>query len=127
MEFSRSIESLHMQPYLLTIPIRGTLLSPHSPCHVRLTPRTAQISALSLSFRQNNATVTLRKRSRVLLSPALGGPEGSSDDDVVGQGNGVGPEGIAEDPVLHDLILGMGSSGEFGGQKPTGAPGTKVA
>jgi hypothetical protein len=41
------------------------------------------------------------------------------------QGDGVGPEGIASDPVLHDLIMGMGSSGETGGEKPAGAPGKK--
>ncbi|KAG7668407.1 hypothetical protein Ndes2526B_g00872 [Nannochloris sp. 'desiccata'] len=64
----------------------------------------------------------------MLLPSALGGnSEGSGDDNDGGQGwqgGGVGPEGIAEDPVLHDLIMGMGSSGETGGQKPKGAPDT---
>jgi len=122
-----------MQTYLLAVPISGTLPSPHSSCHIRLAPRTARLSASPLLCRQHNTAVALRKRSRVLISSALGGsPEGSSssDNDDCRQGypgDGVGPEGIAEDPVLHDLIMGTGSSGTTGGQKPTGAPGTNVA
>ena len=37
---------------------------------------------------------------------------------------GVGPEGLAEEPVLQDLLMGMGSSGEGPGEKPEGVPGT---
>lgn len=75
------------------------------------------------------------KLPRINTIIASAAPNGSQADESSDGGNGtggggrswegpgVGPEGLAEDPVLQDLIMGMGSSGQGPGEKPPGAPG----
>ncbi len=117
-----------MQRNLQLMPIRGTLPSLYMPCHVRRSSTTAQNLGPLLSNCHSSTSIYQQRRSRSLIPSALGSSsDGSGDGDGISgqgwQGDGIGPEGIAEDPVLHDLIMGMGSSGSTGGQKPTGAPG----
>lgn len=45
-------------------------------------------------------------------------PEGLSPDEQVEW------DAMMEDPVIHDLFYGMGSSGQSGGERPDTAPGT---
>ena len=67
------------------------------------------------------------RRSSLAVVTAATGPNSDENSNFGGgkwEGQGVGPEGLEDDPVLHDLLMGMGASGaKSAGEKPAGAPG----
>ena len=127
MNIAGGVKSLHMQQCLHHVPLCHTLPSVHMPYLRTDPPRTTRTAAsfpqcsLHNSVSIHTAT-SLRKPSPVTARSGNGSSSDNGERQGGWQGDGVGPEGIAEDPVLHDLIMGMGSSGETGGEKPSGAP-----
>ena len=92
-------------------------MSTHTPIH-RLWISIPRISHLHQS-----------KRAKINKTIASAEIDDSSSTNSNGSDGGhswagVGPEGLAEEPVLQDLLMGMGSSGDGPGEKPEGAPGT---
>ena len=76
----------------------------------------------------------LPRTNTIIASAAPNGSQNETSNDGNGNGSGqkswkepgVGPKGLADDPVLHDFIMGMGSSGQGAGEKPPGAPGGSI-
>lgn len=89
--------------------------------------------------------VTLPSRTRIFLAVRgtcsssglykVPGSRGSArskrdDQEFYERPDGLSPEeqkewdAMMDNPVIHDLFYGMGSSGQSGGEKPESAPGT---
>lgn len=89
---------------------------PRSLASVRADPWPAAAPMAMLPRNQRMAT------ARPALGPDADGNAGAAGAGAADAPGGAGPEGLTDDPVLQDLLMGQGTSGGGAGPRPSGAP-----